>query len=134
VIPGYNDEARQGGSDKRIGLLRILLLAVVLIYSLHLFNMQILSGDQYRSHAQDISRRTVVLPSQRGEIFDRSYTQPLALNADSFAVSIVPAEVPRGRVSELIADVAAILGIPANEIEAKIPARLSSVPAGRNCG
>jgi len=50
------------------------LLAVVLVYSLRLFNMQILSGDQYRSHAQDISRRTVVLPSQRGEIYDRSFT------------------------------------------------------------
>ena len=123
MIPGYNDDQRQGGSENRIGLLRILLLAVVLVYSLRLFNMQILSGDQYRSHAQDISRRTVVLPSQRGEIFDRSYTQPLALNADSFAVSIVPAEVPRGHVLELIADVAAILGIPANEIEAKIPPR-----------
>jgi len=123
VIPGYNDDSRQGGSDKRIGLLRILLLGVVLIYSLRLFNMQILSGDQYRSHAQDISRRTVVLPSQRGEIFDRSFTQPLALNADSFAVSIVPAEIPRGHVSELIADVAAIIGVPAHEIEAKIPPR-----------
>jgi penicillin-binding protein 2 len=64
-----------------------------------------------------------VLPSQRGEIFDRSFTQPLALNADSFAVSIVPAEIPRGHVSELIADVAAIIGIPAHEIEAKIPPR-----------
>jgi len=85
--------------------------------------MQILSGEQYRSHAQDISRRTEVLPSQRGEIYDRNYTRVLAQNADSFAVSIVPAEVPRGQVPELIANVAAILGIPANEIEAKIPQR-----------
>jgi len=123
VIPAYNDEPRQGGSEKRIGLLRIFFVALVLVYSLRLFNMQILSGDQYRSHAQDISRRTVVLPSQRGEIFDRSFTQPLALNADSFAVSIVPAEIPRGHVSELIADVAAIIGIPAGEIEPKIPPR-----------
>jgi penicillin-binding protein 2 len=123
MIPTFNDESRQGGSEKRIGLLRIFFAAVVLIYSLRLFNMQILSGDQYRSHAQDISRRTVVLPSQRGEIFDRSFTQPLALNADSFAVNIVPAEIPRGRVSELIADVAEILEIPAAEIEAKVPAR-----------
>jgi len=123
VIPAFNDESRQGVSDKRIGLLRIFFLALVVVYSLRLFNMQILSGAQYRSHAQDISRRTVVLPSQRGEIFDRSFSQPLALNADSFAVSIVPAEIPRGRVSELIANVAAILNIPANEIETKIPPR-----------
>jgi penicillin-binding protein 2 len=121
LIPFFPGDSPQGIAENRIGLLRILFVALFAVYALRLFNMQILSGEQYRSHAQDISRRTEILPSQRGEIFDRSYTQPLALNADSFAVSIVPAEVPRGDIPELIADVARILGIPASEIEAKIP-------------
>jgi penicillin-binding protein 2 len=101
--------------------LRIFFAAVFAVYVLRLFNMQILSGEQYRSHAQDISRRTEVLPSQRGEIFDRNYAQALALNVDSFAVSIVPAEVPRSSVSELIHEVASLLAVPSGEIEAKIP-------------
>ncbi|MDR0289735.1 MAG: penicillin-binding protein 2 [Treponema sp.] len=115
--------ARHGKSESRIVLLRTFFVVLFVIYGLRLFNMQILSGEQYRSHAQDISRRTEVLPSQRGEIFDRSYTQALALNTDSFAVSIVPAEVPRGHVPELIANVASIINVPASEIEAKIPPR-----------
>jgi penicillin-binding protein 2 len=122
-MPPYNDDPRQGKSENRILLLRVFFLAVFFIYGMRLFNMQILSGEQYRSHAHDISRRTEVLPSQRGEIFDRSYTQALAQNADSFAVSIVPAEVPRNDIPELIAKVSAILNIPASEIEAKIPPR-----------
>jgi penicillin-binding protein 2 len=116
-----NNELRPTKPDKRIGLLRILFITLFAIYSWRLFNMQILSGEQYRSQAQDISRRTEIIPSQRGEIYDRSYTQPLALNTDSFAVSIVPAEVPRDQIQELFAEVAGILKIPVSDIEAKIP-------------
>jgi penicillin-binding protein 2 len=116
-------ELRPAKPDKRIGLLRILFVALFVIYSLRLFNMQILSGEQYRSQAQDISRRTEIIPSQRGEIYDRSYTQPIALNTDSFAVSIVPAEVPREQIPELFAEVANVLKIPVSDIDAKIPAQ-----------
>jgi penicillin-binding protein 2 len=116
-----NNEIRQIKPEKRIGLLRILFVALFAIYSWRLFNMQILSGEQYRSQAQDISRRTEIIPSQRGEIYDRSYTQPIALNTDSFAVSIVPAEVPRDHIQELFAEVASLLKIPVSDIEAKIP-------------
>jgi penicillin-binding protein 2 len=108
-------------AEKRIGLLQIFLIIVFIVYGIRLFNMQILSGERYRSHAQNISSRTEVLPPQRGEIYDRSYTQPLAVNADSFAVNIVPAEVPSGKVPELINEVAAILKIPSRDIETKIP-------------
>ena len=114
-----NDEHGHDPS-RRILVLRILFIALFTVYGLRLFNMQILSGEQYRSHAQDISRRTEVLLSQRGEIFDRSYTQALAVNVDSFAVSIVPAEIPRDKIPGLIADVASVIKIPAGEIESKI--------------
>jgi len=117
------NELRPAKPDKRISLLRIIFVALFVIYSLRLFNMQILSGEQYRSQAQDISRRTEIIPSQRGEIYDRSYTQPLALNTDSFAVSIVPAEVPRDQIPELFAEVAGILKIPVSDIDVKIPAQ-----------
>jgi len=118
-----SNELRPTKPDKRINLFRILFVVMFVIYSLRLFNMQILSGEQYRSQAQDISRRTEIIPSQRGEIYDRSYTQPLALNTDSFAVSIVPAEVPRDQIPELFAEVAGILKIPVSDIDAKIPAQ-----------
>jgi penicillin-binding protein 2 len=83
--------------------------------------MQILSGELYRSRAQNIARRTTVIPAQRGEIFDRAFNQPLALNTDSFAVNITPAEVPPNEMKDLFNRVAAILEIDKEQIERKIP-------------
>ncbi|MDR1838548.1 MAG: penicillin-binding protein 2 [Treponema sp.] len=105
----------------RINIFRILLVLVSLIYSARLFNMQILSGDVYLTRAQDISRRTYSIPTQRGEIYDRNLTRPLAINRDSFAVSITPAEVGRNNIDEVIETVSQILGVPLSEIRARLP-------------
>jgi len=96
------NELRPAKPDKRINLLRIFFITLFAIYSWRLFYMQIFSGDIYRGRAQDISRRTEIIPSQRGEIYDRSYVQPIALNTDSFAVSIVPAEVAASRYRDCL--------------------------------
>jgi penicillin-binding protein 2 len=109
--------------ERRINILRFIFAAIFLIYSARLFSMQILRGEKYRSQAENIARRTTVIPAQRGEIYDRNFNQPLVLNTDSFAVSITPAEVPRGGIPELIGKVAEILGIPREQIERKIPAQ-----------
>jgi len=108
-------------SEGRIAILRVICIAAVLVYAFRLFSMQVLEGDIYRSRAQNITRRTTVIPAQRGEIFDRNYNQPLAMNTDSFAVSVTPGEVPRGEMQELIKNLALILKIPAEQIERKIP-------------
>ena len=105
----------------RIIILRIIIIGIFVVYTIRLFSMQILSGDLYRSKAQNIARQTTVIPAQRGEIYDRSYSQPLVSNADSFAVSITPGEVKRESMPELIGKVAAILDIPREQIEKKIP-------------
>jgi penicillin-binding protein 2 len=107
--------------EKRINLLRVLFIVLFLIYSVRLFSMQILSGELYRSRAQNIARRTTVIPAQRGEIYDRNFDRPLVLNTDSFAVSITPAEVPQGTMTELFERVASILGISREQIERRIP-------------
>ena len=106
---------------RRVAVFRILLVIVFFIYSIRLFSMQILSGDVHLTRAQDISRRTFPIPSQRGEIYDRNYTHPLVMNRDSFAVSITPAEVPRGSMDNVIEAVSGILGITVGEITARMP-------------
>ncbi|MDR3138645.1 MAG: penicillin-binding protein 2 [Treponema sp.] len=111
----------EGRPERRINLLRIIFIAIFLTYSLRLFSMQVLSGELYRSRAQNIARRTTVIPAQRGEIYDRNFNLPLVLNTDSFAVSITPAEVPSGTMPELFDRVASILGISREQIEQKIP-------------
>jgi penicillin-binding protein 2 len=111
----------QENPEKRIKTLQFIFIFVFIAYSIRLFGMQILSGELYRSRAQDIARRTTIVPAQRGEIYDRSFNQPMVLNADSFAISITPAEVPQGKIPELIEKLANILEIAPNQIEEKIP-------------
>jgi penicillin-binding protein 2 len=107
--------------ETRINVFRILLIIVFLIYSARLFSMQILSGDLHRMRAQDISRRTFSIPTQRGEIFDRNFNRPLVINRDSFAVTITPAEVPRGSMDEVINSVSQILDMTYDDILARLP-------------
>lgn len=107
--------------EKRIKILQIIFILIFLAYTSRLFAMQILSGDVYRTRAQDIARRTSVIPARRGEIFDRNVSRPIVLNADSFAVSITPADVPKGEIPHLISRVAEIANIKRQQIEEKIP-------------
>ena len=109
------------GPSLRFIILRILVIALFTIYAARLFSMQILSGDLYRSRAQNIARQVTVIPAQRGEIFDRSYNQPLVSNTDSFAVSFTPGEVNRDSIPGLLIRLAEILDVPPEQIERKIP-------------
>jgi penicillin-binding protein 2 len=105
----------------RLTALKYIFIIIFCVYTFRLFNMQILNGQFYLDQAQNISRRTTIIPAQRGEIYDRSFSQPFAINADSFAVTIVPAEVERGAMPELIERLSEYLGIPREQIDRKIP-------------
>jgi penicillin-binding protein 2 len=121
MMPPVHNEDITDRSERRIRILRVSFIAVFVLYAAQLFSMQILSGELYRSRAQNIARRITIIPAQRGEIFDRGFNQPLVLNTDSFAVSITPAEIPQKEIDSLINRVAAILGIPREQIDRKIP-------------
>ena len=121
-----NDGTRQGIFG-RVRLLRLFFVALFLVYGVRLFSIQILSGDLHRAQAQDISRRTETIRAQRGEIYDRNFSRPLASNVETFSVSIVPAEVPRGELPALIETLSGIMGIPAEEIESRIPPMYQSL-------
>jgi len=121
-MPEKNEESRRG-LDGRILFLKIAMVVIFFLYGVRLFSMQILSGDLHRAQAQDISRRTEIVRAQRGEIFDRTFTQPLATNVDTFSVSIIPAEVPRGQLPELINTLADIIGTTTEDIESRVPPR-----------
>jgi len=114
--------SRQGGSShKRMIVLRVIFVTIFVLYAARLFGMQILRSDVYRARAQSIARQTIVIPAQRGEIFDRNFDQPLALSTNSFVVSVAPAEVPRGQMPELITNLSSILGVPRLSIERRLP-------------
>jgi penicillin-binding protein 2 len=111
--------------EARYTFLRVFCVILFLAYTARLFTMQVLQGSSYRSMARDTARRTATVPAQRGEIYDRSFSAPLAWNEASFSISITPAEVPPGRLAETIGKIARITGVPKEQIERKVPAQLA---------
>ena len=109
------------GTATRIIILRIAIIAIFILYTVRLFGMQVVNGDLHRSRAQNIARRTTVIPAQRGEIFDRHFNQPLVTNINSYSVRVIPAEIPRNRMPEIIDRLSVILGINREQIERRLP-------------
>ncbi|MCL2265680.1 MAG: penicillin-binding protein 2 [Treponema sp.] len=107
----------------RLTVFKVILIIIFLVYSSKLFSIQILSGDIYRIQAQNISSRTYTIPTQRGEIYDRNFEKPYVINRDVFAITITPAEVPRGGIDEVIGSVSGIINIPADEIKSRLPSQ-----------
>ncbi|ULQ59991.1 penicillin-binding protein 2 [Brucepastera parasyntrophica] len=115
------------GNDQRslrIKILAVLLFSVIVIYGFKLFSMQILQGDVYRKQSQTISQRSKKISAQRGEIFDRNGTVPMVLNIDSFAVDVIPGEIPSEQFSTVVSRLAGFLDMTVTAIERKIPASI----------
>ncbi|NLJ47321.1 MAG: penicillin-binding protein 2 [Treponema sp.] len=107
---------------RRILLFRLLVLGIMAVYAGRLFYLQILKGGEFRTQAASISRQSSVLPAQRGEIYDRGGNIPLVLNVDSFALDVIPAELPAELRDTVFLKLAQITGRPVDELRAKIPA------------
>jgi penicillin-binding protein 2 len=115
---------RTGGRSLRLVIFTVIVFAAIGGYVLKLFTMQIIRGDQYRKQSQSISQRAKKIPAQRGEIFDRNGTVPMVLNIDSFAVDVIPGEIPSDRFQTVLSRLSVILGIPESELAKKIPKQL----------
>ncbi len=106
----------------RMIVLFLIIISVFTAYSVHLYSLQIIQGGVYQQKARDVARREQIIPTQRGEIFDRNYDTPLVMNVDSFAVEIIPAYLPDdiGKMTEKLAEV---LNVNIEDIRKLIPAR-----------
>ncbi|MBN2050059.1 MAG: penicillin-binding protein 2 [Spirochaetales bacterium] len=105
---------------KRFIALIVLIAASFSVYAVYLFSLQIVNGLEYQSRATQVARRVVSIPAARGEIYDRNYDVPLVLNIPSFAVDVIPAEVPRTELPILFTRLAEILEISEESIHDKI--------------
>ncbi|HPM72841.1 MAG TPA: penicillin-binding protein 2, partial [Spirochaetales bacterium] len=105
----------------RVALLIALAAVVFVAYSSHLFYLQVIRGGEYQKKAVTIARKIERLPAQRGEIYDRNYNLPLVLNVDSFALVVVPAEIPADLRDTVFAKLASVLEEPIDEIRRRIP-------------
>ncbi len=114
-------ESSRGSAEGRIRVLSFLCLSLFAIYSTYLLYMQTIRGGEYRNKATKISQQSNVIPSQRGEIYDRSYSVPFVLNTDSFAIDLVPAALPAEMRESVFARLATLLDMPIEDIRKRIP-------------
>mgnify|MGYP002624383531 CR=1 FL=1 len=92
--------------------------------------MQIIHGKQYRSQSHRISQTVNTIPAQRGEIYDCNANQPLVTNQDSFAVDLIPGQIPKGYYDTVATRLAEYLGISKATVDSKVPkSRLNSFTA-----
>lgn len=126
----FSDLQNQSGSSIRkngkLIVLAIIIITTFVIYILKLFSMQIIEGKEYRNRSEKISSQIKTIPAQRGEIFDRNANLPMVINTDSFAVDLIPGEIPQGYYDTVVMKLSTFLGIGKNDIDKKIPLKTRS--------
>ena len=96
MLGGYGDD-RLGGADSPLGDGRLGLLAIVIglafaVFTVRLFQLQILEGADLRSRSLRNSVRTLVLEAPRGQIVDRE-GRVMAANRPAYRVQVIPNEL-----------------------------------------
>ncbi|MDX9800331.1 MAG: penicillin-binding protein 2 [Spirochaetia bacterium] len=108
----------------RITVVLIFSLTFLAAYSVYLFSLQIVKGLEYKKMAWAVAMRESVISTQRGEIFDRNYDLPLVTNVDLFAVEIIPAELEKEKIDDVVKKLAIVLDLDENVIRKKIPTKV----------
>ena len=116
--------SRKESLKVRIFAIIIFALAIVIFYSAYLYSLQVIKGDVYKERASSVARRESVIPSLRGEIYDRNYDLQLVMNVDSFAVDIIPAELDYKRFDDIAERLSKILEINKSDILSKISSKM----------
>lgn len=97
----------------RLTFFQGVVFAVFLVFSIRLYDLQVVRTDEYQLYADDNRLNELLLPAPRGVIFDR-YGESLAVNVPAYNVTVVPAAVP-GNVEAALAiynRLSALVGVP----------------------
>ncbi|MDP2234622.1 MAG: penicillin-binding protein 2, partial [Actinomycetota bacterium] len=100
----------------RFAALALVVLLVLGALTLRLWSMQVISGAEYRTMAEDNRVREITLDAPRGRILDRNGL-PLVTNRATLAVSV--ARSARDD-EDLLGRLSTVLGMPAAEIKEKV--------------
>ena len=92
------------------------------ILSAKLWGLQVVDYPALNDRGTQNWLRQAVIAPQRGVIYDRNKTL-LATNAPIFVISITPADVPKGRMPEIVIRVANELRVPPDDIQRVVDAR-----------
>ncbi|HUN08885.1 MAG TPA: penicillin-binding protein 2 [Aggregatilineales bacterium] len=108
----------------RLTMFQAVMIGVFLIFTIRMYDLQILRYDAYQAAADENRLNELPLPAARGVIFDRNGLQ-LARNVPAFNVEIVPAGLP--------ADDAQVLNIY-NRLSALVDVPPTAAAAARASG
>jgi penicillin-binding protein 2 len=99
----------------RISIVIILLGIVVVIFTLRLFNLQVIQYDFWSAQAMDNKSHEISIPTARGTIYDRNGII-LANNIPSFNIVITPADLPDddAEIQEIFRELSELTGLPVN--------------------
>jgi penicillin-binding protein 2 len=118
------DKARRNGTLQntvetwRITLFAVVVVAAALVYTLRLFNLQVLQQPEWIVQAEDNRTREINVATKRGIILDRNGFI-LARNIPSYNVVITPANLPddSGAIQEIFRQLSKLIDVPINRGE-----------------
>jgi penicillin-binding protein 2 len=104
---------KQGLERWRFKIIYAILIIVFTIYTIRLFNLQVIKGEAYLEQAEENRIRNVSVQTQRGSIVDRN-DYILARNAASYNVAITPANLPAdpGTTEEIYRQLSSMIDVP----------------------
>jgi penicillin-binding protein 2 len=105
---------------RRLQVLNAIIAVLIGVLVVRLWQLQVLQGRRYLQQSEENRIRDYTLVAPRGVIYDRR-GRPLVSNRPSFTVAVLPLELRRSE--EVLSNLAAILDLPVEEIQARITAR-----------
>ena len=105
---------------RRLILLAGFVLVIFLLMIIYLFLLQVVNSPEYQERARAVARRSITISARRGEIYDRNFDVPIVSNVDSFAVSLIPGEVPMDQIEDIFEKISVLLKMDINDIRSKI--------------
>ncbi len=117
-----NETDRNEDLKTRLYIFGAIPLVFFFLFIAVLFSLQVVRGSQYALKAKTNREQFSILPAIRGVVYDRTGKKILAYNRRSFAVTIVPQNLPedKDQRNRLLEKLAVLLKINRAEIEAII--------------
>ncbi len=122
------DRSEERAPDERprtaTWVLRGAILLLFAALTAQLWRLQVVDGRDFVGRSAANWLRSATIPPQRGVIYDRNRSL-LASNAPIFVVSITPADVPKGRLDEIVIRVANELRLPPSDLRQPLDRRMA---------
>ena len=97
-------------SPRRALIFSVFVGVIFVVYLSHIFGMQVVDGYIYVNRARQTALRSEPIFAQRGQIFDRDLSHLLATNRSSFALTVIPGELPVSERDAVLEEIARIAG------------------------